>query len=143
MQTANIMVALAGDRGNTVPRYGVTAAEIAVLRAIHGEDAVHDVDPIDGGVRRSNRDELRRLKETYMAGGKTHPAVEALYPGAAARVFENIEELELPDEAFKPTGRARAPAPAEPAELPADAVPEPEDERDGIDEMPDRNKLFD
>jgi hypothetical protein len=110
MQTANIMVALGGDTGNTVPKYQVTAAEIAVLQAIHGADAIFDIEPTeDSDVK--NRDELRRLKEVY-AGPNTGRLVEALYPGAAARVFENIDELELADEQFKPTERERKPPPA-------------------------------
>lgn len=124
MQYANIMVALGGDRGNTVPRYQVPASEIAVLRAIHGPDAVHDVEPCavpqedvlnDEGiptgkkqdVKFSNRAELTRLKEQY-AGANTSKIVEGLYPGAAARVFEDLDDLEIPKEMFKAKNRMTA-----------------------------------
>lgn len=115
MQTANIMLDIGGDNGNQVPKYGVTAAEIAVLIAIHGEAAVHDIEPI-GTVERSNRDELTRLREVYgrAKDGEDHSHVDILFPGAAARVFENIDELNLPPEFFKPTARASAPAAADP-----------------------------
>lgn len=107
MQIANIMIALGGDLGNTVPKYGVTAAEIAVLRAIHGDDAVFDIQPA-GEVEMRNRDELLRLKLMYGSAkdreNKAH--VEILYPGAAARVFETLDELDLVPEQFASTARA-------------------------------------
>src|SRR5690606_31978762 len=47
----------------------------------------------------------------------TAPAVEALFPGGASRVFETFAELELPEEFFVATSRRApdAPAAAEPA----------------------------
>lgn len=124
MKLANIMLAIGGGRDNTVPKYGVTAGEIAVLRAIHGEDAVFDVEPTDkdalnenDGIR-TNRQELARLKGIYgkASDSNNSPIVEQLYPGAAARVFEAFDELDLPDDYFKATGRVKSVAPvAEPA----------------------------
>ena len=116
MKLAPIMLAIGGGRDNTIPKYGVTAAEIAVLRAIHGEDAVFDVDPSaddaqnDYGRPRTNREELIRLKSIYgkAADGNGGAIVEGLYPGAAARVFEDFEELGLPDDYFKSLGRVAA-----------------------------------
>ena len=109
MQTANILLALGGDSGNQVPKYGVTAAEIAVLRAIHGEDAVTNVLPV-GTVNTPNRAELARLRGRYGAAqdGEGNKVVETLFPGAAARVFETIEELELPSELFAAKERVSA-----------------------------------
>lgn len=120
MKLANIMLAIGGGRDNTLPKYGVTAGEIAVLRAIHGEDAVFDVEPTeadaldDNGAPRKNRQELGRLKALYgkAQDGNGASIVEGLYPGAAARVFEGFDELELPDDYFKATGRVKATAPA-------------------------------
>jgi hypothetical protein len=125
MKLANIMLAIGGGRDNTLPKYGVTAGEIAVLRAIHGEDAVFDVDPTDTdapndmGGKRTNRQELARLKAIYGGAqdGNGGKIVEALYPGAAARVFEDFDELELPEDYFKATGRVKSVAPT------ADPVP--------------------
>jgi hypothetical protein len=121
MQTANVMVALGGDTGNTVPKYGVTAAEIAVLRSIHGNEAVFDIEPV-GEVQRGHRDERQRLVEGYRSkdsDGKS--IVEGLFPGAAARVFETLDELELPEELFKTTERMKAVADA--PEAPAENAP--------------------
>jgi hypothetical protein len=109
MQTANVLVSLGGDHGNTVPKYGVTAAEIAVLRAIHGDDAVNDVEP-SGDVKRSHRDERGRLLAIYGAAKDDNqkPIVEGMFPGVAARVFETIAELDLDESMFKATGRLKA-----------------------------------
>ena len=123
MQTANIMLALGGNMGHTISKYGVTAAEIAVLREIHGEAAVFDVDP-QPDVKRSMREERARLLEIYgkPPGSREISAVEVLFPGAAARVFESLDELELDPSFYKATSRA-TPKAAEPEE-PADEVEE-------------------
>lgn len=112
MQTASILVALGGDLGNTVPKHDVTASEIAVLRAIHGNDAVLDIEPT-GDIKRSNLEELSRLRATYGNAKDTEnkAIVDVLFPGAAARMFATIDELDLDDTFFKPTARATA-APA-------------------------------
>lgn len=118
MQTANIMLALGGDTGNTIPKYGVTPAEVAVLRAIHGDEAVFDIEPADD-VDRTNREELNRLNLAYAGGrlfGTDVRAVSALFPGAAARVFEKFDELEIDESSFKAETRVKLKsAPAEDA----------------------------
>lgn len=166
MEIANILLALAGDTGNTVPKHGVTAAEVAVLRVIHGDDAISDIEIIgeaeDDGKPRTHRAERARLSERYgrqNEGRWASPAVDMLFPGAAARVFETFDELDLPEELFKaerPTRATRVAKPAEPAkaEKPAKGKkaakkdePEPEapaedaeaDEDDGIGDMPDKD----
>lgn len=101
-ETANILLALGGDAGNTVPKFDVTAGEIAVLRTIHGEDAVIDIEP-QGVVERSHRDELTRIRGIYgrATDGNMNRIVDILYPGAAARVFESLDELEIPETFYK------------------------------------------
>jgi hypothetical protein len=117
-ETANILLALGGDAGCTVPKFGVTAAEIAVLRAIHGEDAVIDIEPL-GTVERTNRAELDRVRAIYgrATDGNMNSIVNFLYPGAAARVFESLDELGIPEDFYKAETRvSRKPKPApEPA----------------------------
>lgn len=107
MQLVNCMVALGGDIRNTVPKSGITVAEAAVLRAIHGPGGVFDVEVV-GEETRNNRQELARLKKDYARArdenGISH--VEAIYPGAAARVFERVDELDLSDEQMKAVARA-------------------------------------
>lgn len=109
MQIATIMLALGGDMGNTIPKYEVTAAEIAVLNAIHGGSAVHDIEPT-GDIVRSNSTELSRIRAIY-GGAKDsedNRIVDILFPGAAARVFSEISELEIDESFFKPLSRAKA-----------------------------------
>jgi hypothetical protein len=108
MQIANIMLRLGGDEGNTISKFAVTPAEIAVLRVIHGENSVYDIEPI-GEIDRTDRYERQRLAEIYgqrqADGTSLAKAVDSLFPGAAARVFHELEELDLPEEFFKPETR--------------------------------------
>lgn len=107
MQLANIMVAIAGDTGNTVSKYEVTASEIAILRVIHGEDAVTDIEIVGSDKMRSNRVERERLAQIY--GGtkdeNNNSIFATLFPGAAARMFVEVAELELPEQFFKAATR--------------------------------------
>ena len=112
MDLVNCEIANGGDRGNTVVRFGVTAAELAVLIALHGEDAVFNIEPA-GKIDRRNREERERLRFAYGATRvrgddeiDAKSVVELLYPGAAARVHEELDELEIPEHLFKPTARA-------------------------------------
>lgn len=96
MQVANIMLALGGDPGQVIPKFGVTPSEVAVLRVIHGNDAVSDIEVV-GTVNRPHRVERDRLVQDYGRGinGEIRaPAVDALFPGAAARLFETFDEIE-------------------------------------------------
>ena len=151
MQTANIMLAIGGDRGNTVPKYAISVAEIMLLRAIHGEDAVFDVEPLDTpamdeGMAVSNRAELNRLRRIYDAkDADGNRVVDQVYPGAAARVFETLDEIDLPEDYFKATERTApikvAPAAKPRAKAKAVAEPAPDQEPDdlgddGIKDMP-------
>ena len=120
MQIANCLVSIGGDHGNTVPLYGVTAAEVAVLLRIHGNEAVMDIEPI-GEIERTNREELARLRAMYRAKDEDGiPFIEGIYPGAAARVFQTFADLELAPEHYKARTRATpSGVPAIPVEAPA------------------------
>lgn len=130
MQTANCMVAIGGDVGNTVPKYGVTPSEVAVLRVIHGNEAVTDID-VNGSVSRTNRAERDRLSSHY---GKPEPdgsfkarVVDGLFPGAAARLFETFDELEIDEMFFKEASRPKAaPEPEVQTEVPLKKMKKPE-----------------
>lgn len=100
-QVANCIVALGGDTGNTVPKTNVTAAEIAVLQTIHGGDAVKEIVPTRE-IPANHRAERERLLMTYRAkDGENRPIVDRMFPGAAARVFERLDELQLTADQFK------------------------------------------
>lgn len=128
MQTLNVLLALGGDMGNSIPKYGVTIAEAAVLRFIHGEQSVHNI-MLVGSVTRTHRQEIGRLQKTY---GKydgerwVSKAVNALFPGAAARVFETLDELDLPEELLSPEMQRSIAAPeiVKPQTVKPEAVPQ-------------------
>lgn len=133
MELANIMLNVGEDGSSIIPRWGVTPAEVAVLRLIHGDDAVNDIQILEGealtdGKKRTHRQEIARLMDVYgkptPEGGREAPAVSRLFPGAAARVFESFEELELDESLYKATGRATTKPESEtPVEAPpADAL---------------------
>lgn len=114
MQTATVFVALGGDTGNTVPKSGVTPGEIAILRAIHGNDAVFDIEP-GADVERSNREEIERLRLIYRTSkvlGTDTLAVNALFPGVGARVPLDFDDLGLDDTLYKAETRAKPKAAA-------------------------------
>lgn len=153
MQTANILLSLGGDAGTTVPKYGVTASEIAVLRAIHGPDAVRDIEPI-GNVERSDRDEMRRLHEIYDRAGvkPQEQVVSEIFPGAGAAAIKRLDDLDLPEEFYKAERRMKPTASDEP-EAPkakrgrkakSDEPEAPIDEGDQAEDMADApaDKVF-
>lgn len=146
MQIANILLAIAGERGNTVPKYDVTPAEVAVLRLLHGEDAVTDIE-ITGEKKTTHKAERERLNEIFARkneqGHFFAPAVSQLFPGAAASLFDTFDELDIPEDFYKAKGRM-TPKPAKKtekakAEAPAPAVVD--DDEDGGKEMAD-NEMF-
>lgn len=133
MQIANILLALGGDPGNQIMKWHVTAAEIAVLREIHGDDSVTDVEP-QGDVKRGHREERMRLLAIY-GGAKNQEQksiVEGMFPGVAARVFENLEEIGLDDSHYKATSRLTANAPAPEASLSEPEAGSDEADEDGV-----------
>lgn len=107
MQRANIVLALGGDSGNTVQKFNVTAAEIALLRAIHGGGAVSDVEPTDE-VPTNHRAEKSRLFQIYgnATDADNNRIIEKLYPGVASHVFEDLDDLDLDPSYFKAETRA-------------------------------------
>lgn len=114
MQLANIMVALAGDKGNTVPKNRVTPAETAVLLTIHGEGAVFDINILDEELERSARDTVADLRERYKARNEDGDViVDLVYPGRTPQVHMTFADLELDESCYVATGRA-TPAPAAP-----------------------------
>lgn len=107
MQIANVLVGLGGDRGHTVPKYGVTPAEILVLQAIHGDQSVHEVEPA-GDVARTGRDEIVRLRELYTGRNEDNQTfVNVVFPTLTANVPEKLTDIAIPDDYFKAKERLR------------------------------------
>lgn len=106
MELADVIVALGGDRTNTVPKHKVTPAEIAVLMTIHGNEAVFDVRPLAEEVERTVVQERERLFSLYPArddDGKS--IVLNVYPGVTPIMHTTLEDLQLPEEAYAPMTR--------------------------------------
>jgi hypothetical protein len=76
------MVALNGDITFTVFKQDVTVPEIAILRAIHGADAVRDIKPLHMD-KRSHSEERQRLLLEYgnAKDSKDESIFEKLFPG--------------------------------------------------------------
>jgi hypothetical protein len=105
MDIAHALVALGGDKGNSVPKI-VTPAEILVLQQLHGADSVHDILPARPQ-ERSKASELARLAETYQAKddeGKRY--VQSMFPSATLLPM-TLGELDLAEDLFKATSRAQ------------------------------------
>ncbi|MBZ9706068.1 hypothetical protein LB543_04955 [Mesorhizobium sp. ESP7-2] len=133
MQTANVMVHIGGDSGTIVPKYAITASEIAVLRAIHGAESITEIEPTED-VKRSDRDEIVRLNEIYGRAKTQGPngdvgIVASLFPGAAARAFQTLDELYIEEDFYKATGRVK-PEPAKAAPKAAKAKKSDKDDAD-------------
>lgn len=109
MQTANALVALGGDRRNTVPRTDLTPAEILVLQSIHAGDAVFDIE-IVGETQIGSEDLRDMLRSRYTAKDEDgNMVVDVVFPGRRPDFPETFEELGLPDELYLAVTRA-APA---------------------------------
>lgn len=132
MELANVILALGGDRQNTVPKYNVTPAEIAVLIAIHGNDSVFDVFPTGDEVERSTREEIARLVQLYPARNADNALiVTQVYAGQNPILHTEIEDLGLDESLFKalsrvtakPKSKARPKSKAKPAPVGAEDAP--------------------
>lgn len=126
MEQANILLALGGDGGNQVPKFGVTAAEIMILQAIHGSDAITEIEPLeepatfgdgDDAEPRTDKQELARLSEVYRqarvddGNGSHRLAVQMVFPVASA-VPSKLSDLDIDESFYKPVKRAKPAAKA-------------------------------
>lgn len=96
MQYASCHVKLAGDIGNVAVKAPVTPAEIVMLQAIHGPDAVSNVVLLNGGGndKASHAEEFARLKTLYTAqndDGKS--LLESVFPGHSPRLPTTFSEI--------------------------------------------------
>ncbi|MBG6172670.1 hypothetical protein IWQ55_000303 [Labrenzia sp. EL_208] len=109
------LLALGGDKDNTVPVTDVTPSELLVLRFIHGDNAVHDLEfydlpsdrerdfPLDG--------EFQRLLEKYPArqDGESKPPVQEVFPDPRKGYVHSFRECQIPVDCLKATGRVEIP----------------------------------
>lgn len=96
MQTATILLNIGGDTAAQISKYNVTPSEVRVLQVIHGDDAVSDIAINTDEEKRTSRQERQRLTEIYSQrqpdGATRAPAVDMLFPGEAARLYETFDE---------------------------------------------------
>lgn len=119
MQTANLLLNLAGSRDQQVQKFGVTPPEAALLMALHGTDALSDIE-ITGDRETSSAEERERLTAFYArtvpgggnrAPGRACPELDALFPGLRAKLPEEFADLGLHESLFKTPPKAAEPAP--------------------------------
>lgn len=93
MQICNCTVAIGGEAGMTVVKERVTVPELAILRAIHGEDAVRNIeiiadDDIDSSEERSRLTSIYKSPETIVRDTF----------GAAGALPKTLEDAGISDE---------------------------------------------
>ncbi len=93
MQVCNCTVAIAGEAGMTVAKTGVTVPELLILRAIHGDDAVRNVE-ITGTVDTSSPEERERLSGIY----RKPPTIVRDTLGAQGSLPKTIDETNFPED---------------------------------------------
>ncbi len=93
MQICNCTVAIGGEAGMTVLKERVTVPELAILRVIHGEDAVRNIEVIaDESV--DSADERSRLGSLYKA---PENVVRDTF-GAAGALPKTLDDAGISDE---------------------------------------------
>lgn len=103
MQQANISLMLGGDRGQIIHKYAISPAEVTILRAVHGVEAVHEIEIIKGKIERSDREELEHLAAIYgqATDGENNNIMRTLFPGAGAKLPKNFAELGIQEDFYK------------------------------------------
>jgi hypothetical protein len=93
MQIVNCTVAIDGEAGMTVAKSNVTLAELLVLRAIHGDDAVRNVEVVDD-IKVPAGEERERLNLLYVAP----PGIVRDTLGAQGSLPESLDETNFPED---------------------------------------------
>ena len=92
-KTFSCKVRLGGENDQVIPKHGVTIAELHILKTLHGNQAVIDVQP--HGVRNNvvTAQEVDRLRQTY--DSPRRKVVEELYPGAFPSLPNSLASIGL------------------------------------------------
>jgi hypothetical protein len=138
MQLSNVMVRLGGLLTNTVPKVGVTPAEILILRHIHGQESVVDIRPTGFDKRRRNDTEYERLAQIYDRGAGTfvgspgeeenRSVMARLFPGAMKKLPTTLEDIGITGAAPAEPQAVVEPAPDADEELADDDAENGDDE---------------
>lgn len=92
MHIVDGFVALGGDLNNQTPVHGITVAEVAVLRMIHGQHAVTGM-RLAGTTDRTMEEEYRRLLQTYP--GKYAEKIRGYWRDNGAKFPRDIRDIPL------------------------------------------------
>jgi hypothetical protein len=108
MQIGSCMVLLGGDMLNQTPKFGVTPAEVVILKALHGDEAVTKVE-MTGSDRRPHADEYARLNGFYGAAtGEDRKSIfRTLYPNPHAPLPGTFKEIGVDVMEDEPAPRKR------------------------------------
>lgn len=109
MELGNAEVRIGGSLNNSVVKYGVTPSEVQLLQAIHGGlDSVRNI-VVTGNVKRSNAEEINRLKLIYGAKDKNgNRFVDVLFPGVNVQLLNSFADIGLPEELFDQRAKRQA-----------------------------------
>lgn len=97
MQHCSCFVFLGGELTSSVWKADVTVAEIALLRAIHGDDAITTIVPTYKAAVKS-ADELDRLRVIYGASNVSKEGkrlVDDIYPGRAPQLPTTLADIDV------------------------------------------------
>jgi hypothetical protein len=124
MQLCNITVAIGGEAGMTVHKERVTVPEIMILRAVHGEDAVRNIEVIEDADVDST-DERTRLGSIY----KSPEGVVREVLGAHGALPKTLDEAGIDDEfivsgSVAKTKKSKKASATEALEVPQEAAAE-------------------
>jgi len=116
METASCTVRLGGDLRNTVFKENVTPAEVVLLKAIHGEEAIVDVE-LTGSDKRPHGDERDRLQQRYggAKNGDDRTIFSLIFPSPLTPLPVRFSEIgiEIEGGAKRRQRREAPPAPPE------------------------------
>jgi len=104
MEFANCLVNIGGDAGNQVPKEHVSVAEMAVLRALHGDEAVHTIEPLPVD-NVDIHEELDRINAFYGRKEENQKLIRQIFP-LASHMPLRLRDLRLPEEFFAAVKRA-------------------------------------
>ncbi|HEY1139938.1 MAG TPA: hypothetical protein VGE88_06995 [Lysobacter sp.] len=96
MQHASCLVRINGDIGNIAAKAPVTPAEVVLLRAIHGPDAVSNIKLLNSGIndKTSHADEMARLRTHYTAVNEDGKAIiDLTFPGHAPQLPTSFRDI--------------------------------------------------
>jgi hypothetical protein len=109
MQVVDLDVAIGGDVRMVVRKQNVSIAELVVLQAIHGKDAVANVRVVGQAVGFDPVSERERLARLYdNSQNDAQPKVHALFPGVAPQLPMKLSEVALIDEDVSQTKQSSA-----------------------------------